>query len=245
MNTCIRCAGFLFCAGLIALLSSCDLLSAEEELPFPWLRNDLWFRYHFYPVAETLTVEDRQGDLVRLDTTLNSEQAKPLGMIPRQLPEFKWWELSFIHTCNSCWFPSSLRLKFGYNKYERRADGLYAPRPEGCGLVEMREDLRFLLRVPASPPRVGTKLRHYLCNAEEMILYVSEVVSVDEEVEADDGKVYRTYVLETRKARSEPTPFQREYWSEENGRIKLELYREDGALMGYYVLAAKVYNWRL
>ena len=115
---------------------------------------------------------------------------------------------------------------------QRAREGIILKYPASCrgsdGFLDSRR-YTSAVRVPAHPRRGE---RHHLYECGDAVEATYEVVAVREEITVPAG-TFEVFALHSQERR------QREYWSEEEGLIRLEKFHADGSLLGTYELASK------
>jgi hypothetical protein len=200
-----------------------DVLGDSNEGPYDgslyeWVAEGNRMTFDFHPISDTLV----GGNGFRYDATENVKTLKFNEVDTntfRTLGQSKWDRI-----------PRELNSGVFGEEYIRTAEGLKRQENRDCdspvgGLVFFK-----FVRVPAEP-EVGATHPQYYCgdDLEETL----RVAAVGQTVEVAAGRFENVFVL--RSSRDQ----RKEYWSEAEGILKIELYEGDGDLLGYYELASK------
>lgn len=193
----------------------------EAGLPFDWIELGRQLVYNFHPVSDTLA--DGQTGFRYDDTEealiVRVEGDNSTSVVELVLRFPKWPRL-----------PSPLALGLSSLDVERSPEGLIDAAPESCAPGSWFKSYFSFVRVPANAT-LGEHYPQYACK--DRIRDVYRVVAVSHRITVDAGTFGDVVVLESRDYRK------KEYWSTSGGLVKIEVFTDEGALLGYYELSSK------
>lgn len=201
-------------------LAGCSLFSEDEPRSFEWVQPGSRMVFDFHPVADTLTgpggvvYGDAEGAFV-----ITLESGAEDAVVFRE--SFPLWAGD---GGNGLVLP---RMRLRDLVVSRAEDGLRRAVPLTCGGISLPFPLLEFVRVPTNP-EAGDELPQYRC--QDSVETMLRVEQVDHSVEVPAG-TFATFVL--------AGDVGREYWSEREGLVRIELLEEDGDVLGYYELASK------
>lgn len=202
-------------------LAGCSLFSEDEPLPFQWVRLGNRMVFDFHPVADTLSgpggivYGDTEGALI---ITLEAGE-REVVVFRESFP--RWAGDGGI---NGLVLP---RMRLRDLVVSRAEDGLRCAVSLTCGGIPLPLPLLEFVRVPPNP-EAGDEYPQYRC--QDSVETTLRVEQVDYAVEVPAGR-FSTFVLAGDGGR--------EYWSEREGLVRIEVLEEDGGVLGYYELASK------
>lgn len=208
-------------------LAGCSGFSSNERLPFEWIQLGNTMVFDFHPVGDTLT---GPGGIVygytRGALVITIEEGVGDAVVLRAA--FPLW--SNDGGINSRVVP---RQGLDALAVERTEGGLQTAVYGTCATIPLPGlPLTRFLRVPAVP-EIGDRYPQYRCG--DSIETTIQVEQVQYEIEVPAG-TFSSFILVERRNGA------REYWSEREGLLRIELLEEDESLLGYYELASRTFS---